>query len=54
MATLRWLPGANHLPISDDPSAVAAHMLAFLHQATRPDDHLTDVVVCRPPAPVGQ
>ena len=34
-ARLRWLPGANHVPISDDPSAVAAHMLAFLNQAPR-------------------
>ena len=32
-ARLRWLPGANHVPISDDPGAVTAHILAFLHQA---------------------
>lgn len=29
-AQLRWLPGMNHVPISDDPEAVARHMLEFL------------------------
>ena len=29
-AELRWLPGANHVPISDDPAAVGRHMLDFL------------------------
>ena len=27
---LHWLPGLNHVPISDDPKAVAKHMLDFL------------------------
>lgn len=29
-AQLRWLPGLNHVPISDDPTAVAGHILTFL------------------------
>jgi len=29
-ARLLWLPGLNHVPISDDPKAVARHMLEFL------------------------
>lgn len=29
-AELRWLPGLSHVPISDDPRAVARHMLDFL------------------------
>ena len=32
-AQLRWLPGLNHIPISDDPAAVARHMLQFLAAA---------------------
>ena len=31
-AQLIWLPGLNHVPISDDPEAVAHHMLTFLRQ----------------------
>jgi len=31
-AQLLWLPGLNHVPISDDPRTVAHHMLAFLDQ----------------------
>ena len=31
-AQLRWLPGCNHVPISDDPTGVARHMLTFLWQ----------------------
>lgn len=31
-ARLRWLPGSNHVPISDDPAGVARHMLTFLRQ----------------------
>lgn len=31
-AKLRWLPGSNHVPISDDPDLVARHMLTFLRQ----------------------
>ena len=31
-AQLLWLPGLNHVPISDDPRTVAHHMLAFLNQ----------------------
>ena len=31
-AKLRWLPGPNHVPISDDPTVVARHMLTFLRQ----------------------
>jgi len=30
-AQLTWLPGLNHVPISDDPKTVAHHMLAFLN-----------------------
>ena len=29
-AQLRWVPGAQHVPISDNPATVAGHMLAFL------------------------
>jgi pimeloyl-ACP methyl ester carboxylesterase len=29
---LRWLPGSNHVPISDDPALVARLMLTFLRQ----------------------
>jgi len=29
-AQLTWLPGLNHVPISDDPKTVAHHMLTFL------------------------
>ena len=32
-AQLLWLPGLNHVPISDDPRTVAHHMLTFLSQA---------------------
>jgi len=32
-AELRWLPGLSHVPISDDPSAVASSMLNFLGRA---------------------
>jgi pimeloyl-ACP methyl ester carboxylesterase len=32
-AQLLWLPGLNHVPISDDPRTVAHHMLTFLDQA---------------------
>ena len=31
-AHLVWLPGLNHVPISDDPAAVAHHMLTFLRR----------------------
>jgi len=31
-AKLIYLPGLNHVPISDDPTAVARHMLTFLDQ----------------------
>ena len=31
-AQLMWLPGLNHVPISDDPRTVAHHMLTFLNQ----------------------
>jgi pimeloyl-ACP methyl ester carboxylesterase len=31
-STLRWLPGSNHVPISDDPALVARLMLTFLRQ----------------------
>ena len=31
-AHLVWLPGLNHVPISDDPTTVAHHMLTFLRQ----------------------
>ncbi len=31
-ARLIYLPGLNHVPISDDPTAVANHMLRFLNQ----------------------
>jgi len=31
-AQLLWLPGLNHVPISDDPRTVAHHMLTFLNQ----------------------
>lgn len=30
---LQLLPGMNHVPISDDPTAVTTHMLRFLDQA---------------------
>jgi len=29
-AQLRLLPGLNHVPISDDPAALASHMHRFL------------------------
>lgn len=32
-ARLRLLPGSNHVPISDDPVALSAHMTEFLRQA---------------------
>ncbi|MET0864413.1 MAG: alpha/beta hydrolase [Nakamurella sp.] len=32
-AQLLWLPGLNHVPISDDPRTIAHHMLTFLNQA---------------------
>jgi pimeloyl-ACP methyl ester carboxylesterase len=32
-AKLIYLPGLNHVPISDDPRTVAHHMLTFLNQA---------------------
>jgi pimeloyl-ACP methyl ester carboxylesterase len=31
-AQLVWLPGLNHVPISDDPTTVARRMLTFLRQ----------------------
>jgi pimeloyl-ACP methyl ester carboxylesterase len=31
-AKLTWLPGLNHVPISDDPKTVAHHMLTFLNR----------------------
>jgi pimeloyl-ACP methyl ester carboxylesterase len=31
-AKLIYLPGLNHVPISDDPTRVARHMLTFLNQ----------------------
>ena len=31
-AQLEWLPGLNHVPISDNPAAVANRMLTFLGQ----------------------
>ena len=31
---LVWLPGLNHVPISDNPTAVARRMLTFLRQIT--------------------
>jgi pimeloyl-ACP methyl ester carboxylesterase len=31
-AQLTWLPGLNHVPISDDPKTVAHHMLTFLNR----------------------
>jgi pimeloyl-ACP methyl ester carboxylesterase len=31
---LRWIPGANHVPISDNPRAVATHILDFLSETT--------------------
>ncbi len=33
-AKLIYLPGLNHVPISDDPRAVTHHMLTFLGQVT--------------------
>jgi len=33
-AQLRWVPGAQHVPISDNPAVVAGHMLAFLKAAS--------------------
>ena len=32
-AKLTWLPGLNHVPISDDPKTVAHHMLTFLNRS---------------------
>ena len=34
-AQLRWVPGAQHVPISDNPTAVAAHVLTFLKEASQ-------------------
>jgi pimeloyl-ACP methyl ester carboxylesterase len=34
-ARLTWLPGLNHVPISDDPKSVAHHMLTFLNRPDR-------------------
>jgi len=31
-AQLTWLPGLNHVPISDDPKTVAHHRLTFLNR----------------------
>jgi pimeloyl-ACP methyl ester carboxylesterase len=33
-AQLVWLPGLNHVPISDDPNVVTRRMLSFLRQST--------------------
>jgi len=33
-AQLQWLPGLNHVPISDDPQLVASLILRFLKTAT--------------------
>jgi pimeloyl-ACP methyl ester carboxylesterase len=33
-AQLVWLPGLNHVPISDNPTAVARRMLTFLRHTT--------------------
>jgi pimeloyl-ACP methyl ester carboxylesterase len=46
-AQLRWLPGLNHVPISDDPAAVAEHMLTFLH---RPGPAATAIPAAPPTA----
>jgi pimeloyl-ACP methyl ester carboxylesterase len=35
-AQLRWLPGLNHVPISDDPDLVAQLMLDFLPRTHQP------------------
>lgn len=35
-AQLTWLPGLNHVPISDDPKTVAHHMLTFLNRTQAP------------------
>ena len=35
-AQLTYLPGLNHVPISDDPRAVAHHMLTFLTRTAPP------------------
>jgi pimeloyl-ACP methyl ester carboxylesterase len=34
-AQLRWVPGAQHVPISDNPTAVADQMLTFLHDPSQ-------------------
>jgi len=34
-ARIRFLPGMNHVPISDNPAGVAGQMLSFLGQAAR-------------------
>jgi pimeloyl-ACP methyl ester carboxylesterase len=39
-AQLTWLPGLNHVPISDDPKTVAHHMLTFLDRT--PDLEIAD------------
>jgi hypothetical protein len=43
-AKLTYLPGLNHVPISDHPKAVARHMLTFLRDVARqvlpPSKHL--------------
>jgi pimeloyl-ACP methyl ester carboxylesterase len=31
-ARFKWLPGSNHVPISDDPETVVSHMLEFLEE----------------------
>lgn len=35
-AQLRLLPGLHHVPVSDDPAAVADQMLTFLRDAPEP------------------
>ena len=35
-AQLRLLPGLHHVPVSDDPAAVAEQMLTFLRDAPEP------------------
>lgn len=34
-AQLTWLPGLNHVPISDAPRTIAHHMLTFLNRTDR-------------------
>ena len=31
-ARFKWLPGSNHVPISDDPETVVSYLLEFLEQ----------------------